>query len=179
MTGLGERDVFYKNICNRDIYVAIMQFIATGTNSYHNLTSTYLIANSVFVSVTILILSSYTNVISLYFAITISLIGLILCLQMRIAQGRFTSQNAYWIRLLRIIENHPDWELFKYHDRLFNHMEKNESLPPFSGINEFKPNWALKHHRKWWAIRMKSLPWLFGITFFILMCTSIILVIIN
>lgn len=64
MTGLEERNTFYKNICNKDIYVAIMQFVAEGINSYHNLTSTYLIANSVFVSVTILILSSYTNVIS-------------------------------------------------------------------------------------------------------------------
>jgi hypothetical protein len=177
LTDPKKRSDFYKNVCDKDIYVAIMQYFAANTNNYHNLTSTYLIANSVFISITMLILSSSTNIISLCLAITTSLVGLTLCLQMRIAQGRFTFQNAYWQRLMRIIESHPDWMLFKYHGELYNLMENNTSIPPVNGFEEFKPNWEVKHHKKWWATRMKSLPWLFGTTFLILMCTAIILII--
>lgn len=108
--------------------------------------------------------------------------GLIFCLQMCIAQGRFRAQNAYWERNLRIIESNSNWkrrqffkDLHEFRDKQKVHRKEKGRwliLPKEGDEPEFKPDFAVKHHRDFWAPRMKGLPWLFGIIFIFLLIWS-------
>ena len=85
----GDEDIDIKT------YVLLANLRSSGDTDYHNLTSTYLIANSILVS-GVYILLNQGFVFGYYASTILSILGLILCLQMLIAQGRFRAQNMYW-----------------------------------------------------------------------------------
>ena len=102
----GDEDIDIKT------YVLLANLRSSGDRDYHNLTSTYLTANSILVS-GVYILLNQGFVFGYYASTILSISGLILCLQMLIAQGRFRAQNMYWEKILREIENKPNWKKTK------------------------------------------------------------------
>ncbi|HEC92758.1 MAG TPA: hypothetical protein ENI51_07185 [Candidatus Atribacteria bacterium] len=144
-----------------EIYVLLANLRSSGDGDYHNLTSTYLIANSILVSA-VYILLNQSSVFGYYVSIILSILGLILCLQMVIAQGRFRAQNMYWEKILREIENKPNWKKQKIFNNLKDIMDGEEKL---GEEVDRSVRFAIKYHKKIWASRMKLMPWLFGIIF--------------
>jgi len=106
-------------------------------------------------------------------SIAFSIIGLIICLQMAIALGRFRAQNAYWERNLRIIEADPNWKRRPFFKDLYKFREEQHVFLAKDEEPEFKPNFAIKYHRKFWAPRMRDLPWVFAILYIILLLWSL------
>jgi len=137
-------------------YSVLSDLWASGVRDYHNLNSSYLIANSILVAAIAIILRA--DVIMAYIvSIAFSFIGIIICLQMAIALGRFRAQNAYWERHLRIIESDPNWKRRPFFKDLYKFREEQHVLPAEGEEPELKPNFAIRHHRKFWISRMKGL----------------------
>ena len=145
-------------------YEHLLTLWTCGVRDYHSLLSDYLTANSIFVAVLGLLVSRE----SLHFPIVIlsallCVFGLFLCLQMAINLGRFSGQNALWEWQLRGIEQSPEWpdqplltSLYRLH-KTREPIENPRNAPPV-----FSPNWAFRHHRRWWARRAVSFPIFFG-----------------
>jgi hypothetical protein len=145
-------------------YDHLLTLWTSGVRDYHSMLSDYLTANSIFVAVIGLIVSRETPALS--FTILILLLctfGIMLCLQMAIVLGRLSGQNALWEWHLRGIEMGPGWQrqrlitgLYQLHET-HQEIEDLQNIPPV-----FKPNWAFRQHRQWWAHRAVSFPWFFG-----------------
>lgn len=144
-----------------EIYILLTNLRSSGNRDYHSLTSTYLIANSIFMS-GVWILLNQGSVFGYCASIILSILGLILCLQMFIAQGRLRAQNMYWEKILREIENKPNWKKQKNFSNLKDIMDAKNKL---GEEVDWSVKFAIKHHKKIWASRMKLMPWLFGIIF--------------
>lgn len=155
-----------------ETYRILVNLWASGSRDYLRLVSGYLTANSVLIASIALILRMKTNgayLVSKFFAI----LGIIICIQMYVAAGRLRAQNGYWERNLRIIEDDAKWERRKLFKELYGHREHQKTLPLEDGECEFEPNWAIKHHRSWWAGRMKLFPWIFGALYLALIVYSV------
>lgn len=145
-------------------YERLLTLWTSGVRDYHSMLSDYLTANSIFVAVIGLIVSreslawSFTVLIGL-----LCVFGILLCLQMAIVLGRLSGQNALWEWQLRGIELAPEWRGQKLVTGLYR---LHETRQPIEDVrNEptvFRPNWAFRQHRQWWAHRAVSLPWFFG-----------------
>jgi hypothetical protein len=145
-------------------YNHLITLWTSGTRDYHSMLSDYLTANSIFVAVIGLIVSRESPTLSLVVLILLLCIfGILLCLQMAIVLGRLSGQNALWEWQLRGIELAQDWPEHKLLTGLYRLHEMRQPIEDFR--NEppvFKPNWAFRQHRQWWAHRSVSFPWFFG-----------------
>ena len=111
-------------------YSLLAQLWASGIRDYHNLGSFYLAAHTILVA-TIAAISSFSGKDEFWgyvLCALLAVIGLILCLQMGIALGRFSAQNAYWERGLRILEGEPEWERRQFFTTWHNHKENQMVL---------------------------------------------------
>jgi hypothetical protein len=82
---------------------------------------------------------------------------------MAIVLGRLSGQNTLWEWQLRGIELTEDWQEQKLLTGLYRLHEARQPIEDL--MNEpplFKPNWAFRQHRQWWAHRSVSFPWFFG-----------------
>ena len=145
-------------------YDHLITLWTSGARDYHSMLSDYLTANSIFVAVIGLIVSRESPTLSLVVLILLLCIfGILLCLQMAIVLGRLSGQNALWEWQLRGIELTQGWQGQKLVTGLNRLHEARQSVenprnePPY-----FKPNWAFRQHRQWWAHRSVSFPWFFG-----------------
>lgn len=155
-------------------YSILSNLWASGIRDYHNMTSTYLTANSILVAAIIVLLARASTVAPYCVSSAFSLAGIYICVQMRVAQDRFRAQNFYWERNLRIIEDSSDWLGRSLFRELYEFRENQKTLPPEGREPEFKPNFAIRHHRKWWAPRMKGLPWIFAFFYLTLLLWSML-----
>jgi hypothetical protein len=145
-------------------YDHLITLWTSGARDYHSMLSDYLTANSIFVAVIGLIVSRESPTLSLVVLILLLCIfGILLCLQMAIVLGRLSGQNALWEWQLRGIELAQDWQEQKLITGLYRLHEARQPVEDLR--NEppvFKPNWAFRRHRQWWAHRSVSFPWFFG-----------------
>ena len=145
-------------------YENLLTLWTCGVRDYHSMLSDYLTANSIFVAVLGLLVSRESlHVPIIILTVLLSVFGLLLCLQMAIILGRFSGQNALWEWQLRGIEQSPEWphqllltSLYRLH-KTREPVENRQNEPPV-----FLPNWAFRHHRRWWAHRAISFPIFFG-----------------
>lgn len=145
-------------------YDHLITLWTSGVRDYHTMLSDYLTANSIFVAVIGLLVSReslalpFTGLIVL-----LCVFGLLLCFQMAIVLGRLSGQNALWEWQLRGIELAQGWQAQKLITGLYRLHETRQPIEDLR--NEppaFKPNWAFRQHRQWWAHRAVSFPWFFG-----------------
>lgn len=147
-----------------ETYDHLITLWTSGVRDYHSMLSDYLTANSIFVAVIGLIVSRESPTVSFTVLILLLCIfGILLCLQMAIVLGRFSGQNALWEWQLRGIEQSPEWT----RDQLLTGLHRlHETQQPIEDLRNkppvFKPNWAFRQHRQWWAHRAISFPWFFG-----------------
>lgn len=147
-------------------YDHLITLWTSGVRDYHSMLSDYLTANSIFVAVIGLIVSRESPAMSLSLTVLILLLctfGILLCLQMAIVLGRLSGQNALWEWKLRGIELAQEWQGHKLVTGLYRLHEARQPVEDLR--NEppvFKPNWAFRQHRQWWAHRSVSFPWFFG-----------------
>jgi hypothetical protein len=153
---------------NLQLYVMFAQLRASGTRDYHSLTATYLAANSILLGFIAVILTGgidkacTTHIWAV--SIVLSLMGLWLSSQMFVAQRRLSAQNYYFERVLRIIESGTHWAHAGFFSALNRFMEQPGepyAIPADGDEDPMQPNFAVRHHRDWWAPRMKSLPYCF------------------
>ncbi len=145
-------------------YEHLLTLWTCGVRDYHSMLSDYLTANSIFVAVLGLLVSRESlHVPIIILTVLLCVVGLLLCLQMAIVLGRFSGQNALWEWQLRGIEQSPEWtdqllltSLYRLH-KAREPIENRRNEPPV-----FSPNWAFRHHRRWWAHRAISFPIFFG-----------------
>ena len=158
-----------------ETYEHLLTLWTSGVRDYHSLLSDYLTANSIFVAVIGLMVSRES--LALVFTILIlvlSVFGVLLCLQMAIVLGRFSSQNALWEWQLRGIEQDPAWGERKLLTDAYHLHEAQQPLE--DARNEpprFEPTWAFRQHRGWWAHRAVSLPWFFGLVYSVFLLWAI------
>ncbi len=160
------------------LYVMFAHLRSAGNRDYHNLTATYLTANSILVGAIGLMLSMGPEAPhsgpTRAMAILLSLVGLWFAYQLFIAQGRFRAQNYYLERNLRLIEKKPEWRHPQYFVVLQNFTEqrdgqtdyrkirdKSYEIPAEDGEPPMQPNFGVRHHRDRLAPRMKGLPFFF------------------
>jgi hypothetical protein len=145
-------------------YEHLLTLWTSGVRDYHTMLSDYLTANSIFVAVIGLIVSRESPAMS--FTVLILLLctfGILLCLQMAIVLGRLSGQNALWEWQLRGIELGPEWKGQKLITGLYRLHETRQVIEdPRNEPPVFKPNWAFRQRRQWWAHRAVSFPWFFG-----------------
>jgi hypothetical protein len=145
-------------------YDHLITLWTSGVRDYHSMLSDYLTANSIFVAVIGLIVSRESLAFSFTLLIVLlCIIGILLCLQMAIVLGRLSGQNALWEWQLRGIELAQEWQgqkLITVLNRL--HEARQPVEDPRNEPPVFKPNWAFRQHRQWWAHRAVSFPWFFG-----------------
>jgi hypothetical protein len=156
-------------------YKHLLTLWTSGVRDYHTMLSVYLTANSIIVAVIGLIVSRGS--LALSFTVLIVLLcvfGTLLCLQMAIVLGRLTGQNALWEWRLRGIEQDPKW----YKEKLMTGLHQlHETRQPIEDRQNkpmvFKPNWAFRQQRQWWAHRAISFPWFFGSVYVVLLVWSV------
>src|SRR5215510_1623343 len=157
-------------------YDHLITLWTSGVRDYHSMLSDYLTANSIFVAIIGLIVSRELPTMSLMMLILfLCIFGFLLCLQMAIVLGRLSGQNALWEWQLRGIEQAQDWQGQKLVTGLYRLHEKRQSIEDLK--NEptiFKPNWAFRQHRQWWAHRAVSFPWFFGFIYTLFLLWSVI-----
>jgi len=148
----------------RAAYDHLLTLWTSGVRDYHSMLSDYLTANSIFVAVIGLLISRESLAPTfLLLIVLLCAFGLLLCVQMGIVLGRFSGQNALWEWRLKGIERDQEWgdpQLLVDLDQLHETrqpIEDRRNDPPV-----FKPNWAFRQHRQWWAHRAVSFPWFFG-----------------
>jgi hypothetical protein len=145
-------------------YDHLITLWTSGVRDYHTMLSDYLTANSIFVAVIGLIVSRESPALS--FTVLILLLcvfGILLCLQMAIVLGRLSGQNALWEWQLRGIELAQEWQGQKLVTGMYRLHETRQPIEdPRNEPPVFKPNWAFRQHRQWWAHRAVSFPWFFG-----------------
>ena len=145
-------------------YEHLLTLWTCGVRDYHSMLSDYLTANSIFVAVLGLLVSRESlHLPIIILTVLLCVFGLLLCLQMAIVLGRLSGQNALWEWQMRGIEQSPEWSdqllltsLYRLH-KTREPIENRRNEPPV-----FLPNWAFRHHRRWWAHRAISFPIFFG-----------------
>jgi len=156
-------------------YEHLLTLWTSGVRDYHTMLSNYLTANSIFVAVIGLIVSRESLALSFaVLTVLLCVFGILLCLQMAIVLGRLSGQNALWEWRLRGIELDSEWHgeklvtsLYRLHE-LRQPIENQRNEPTV-----FKPNWAFRQHRQWWAHRAISFPWFFGSVYALLLVWSV------
>lgn len=156
------------------LYLLIAKLRSSGNRDYHNLTSTYLLANSIFMSATAILLTR-SSFLGYSLSFVLSVMGIFLCFQMRIAQMVFLARNTYWESTLRMMEN-KNKKIGKYdlYNALYKLLKKGIKPEQMEDISKFE--YAIKIHQKFWASRMKGLPFIFGTVFIFLLVASIWLI---
>lgn len=147
-----------------DVYSELITLWTTGRREYHRLTATYVTANSLLIA-SISFLMKDVKQSELLISI-ISIIGLLLCLNFKVAQERLSGENYYWERNLRIYERNnekDETKLFVILDNLMN--EENFVLPAVGEEPPMVRNYGMKHHRKPFLRRMKMYPAFFGLIY--------------
>ncbi len=149
---------------SEETYEHLLTLWTSGVRDYHSMLSDYLMANSIFVAVIGLTVSRESAATSFTVLILLLCIfGILLCLQMAIVLGRLSGQNALWEWQLRGIELGPEWKERKLITSLYRLHETRQVIEdPRNEPPVFKPNWAFRQHRQWWAHRAVSFPWFFG-----------------
>ncbi|TKB76223.1 MAG: hypothetical protein E8D45_06580 [Nitrospira sp.] len=145
-------------------YAHLLTLWTSGVRDYHSLLSAYLLAHSIFVAVIGLFVSQHpmARVLSIVIAL-LSVFGILLCLQMAIVLGRFSAQNSLWEWHLRGLEGLPAWPDRKLLSGLRWLRERHEPWSePGNEPPVFRPAWAFRTHRQWWAHRAVSFPLFFG-----------------
>lgn len=158
---------------DRDMYGWLLNCRTAGNGDYHNLTQTYLVAESILVSGAVISFRAET-VLGYSGAVALAVIGLVVAVQMAVAQSRFRAQNYYWEFRLKDLESQDGWnqlELFNDWETL---SENNEAVAGEYYGREMEPNWGLETHRKWWAPRMKGLPAIFSVAFVAIVVMSLL-----
>ena len=161
-------------------YEMLWHLWSSGTGQYHQLVSTYLTALSILMVTTALVLSAAVQTPPLAILTTLLCIaGMFMCLQMHIAAGRFTAQNAYWERCLREIEAHDGTARLPYFREWWRHRERQWPVPWHPSNNPdkekpFAPNDAVKLHRRPWTTRMRLIPRVFGVLYGCFFVTSLV-----
>ena len=145
-------------------YDYLLTLWTSGVRDYHSMLSDYLTANSIFVAVIGLIVSRESLATSLtVLTLLLCIFGILLSLQMAIVLGRLSGQNALWEWQLRGIELAPEWKGQKLITGFYRLHETRQMIEdPRNEPPVFKPNWAFRQHRQWWAHRAVSFPWFFG-----------------
>ncbi len=148
-------------------YEHLITLWTSGVRDYHSLLSDYLTANSIFVAaIGFLLAREPANPLFVLLVIILCSFGILMALQMAIVLGRFSAQNALWEWRLRGIERKAGWNsltLFLDLHQLRNQhhsLDDKDNDPP-----AFRPNWATRQHRQWWARREISFPLLFGVAY--------------
>ena len=156
-------------------YDHLITLWTSGVRDYHSMLSDYLTANSIFVAVIGLIVSRESPTLSLTVLILLLCIfSILLCLQMAIVLGRLSGQNGLWEWQLRGIELAQEWQGQKLVTGLYRLHEARQSVEdPRNEPPVFKPNWAFRQHRQWWAHRAISFPWFFGSVYALLLVWSL------
>jgi len=157
-------------------YKHLLTLWTSGVRDYHTMLSVYLTANSIMVAVIGLIVSRGS--LALSFTVLIVLLcvfGILLCLQMAIVLGRLSGQNTLWEWRLRGIEQDPKWNKEKLMTGLHQLYETRKPIEDRRNKPMvFKPNWAFRQQRQWWAHRAISFPWFFGSVYAVLLVWSVI-----
>ena len=145
------------------VYDLLTKLRSSCIRDYHILTRTYLTANSILITaIAVLIAQNYS--FRYYVSLILSLAGVLLCVQMYIAQGISLGERFYLERKLRIIEK--NWkEGPKIFLEMHDFKEGGKTLPSEAGEPPLIPGVSIKYQEKWWARRMKILPWIFGSIF--------------
>jgi hypothetical protein len=130
-------------------YDHLLTLWTSGVRDYHTMLSDYLTANSIFVAVIGLIVSKESQ------ALSFTVLILLLCV--------LSGQNALWEWQLRGIELAHEWQGQKLITGLYRLHEMRQPIEDLRNVPTiFKPNWAFRQHRQWWAHRAVSFPWFFG-----------------
>jgi len=142
------------------IYPILVQLRISGSGAYHSLNSAYLQANSLIVAALSFLFGSVNDTRNLI--VFISLMGVFLCIQMKLAQERFRAINTSYAERLKKIE------------------QRNDKIPPiFLDTYRIEKNKKLSeelekkyYHKRWirWGKcflggRMKLLPYVFFIIY--------------
>ena len=145
-------------------YEHLLTLWTSGVRDYHSMLSDYLTANSIFVAVLGLLVSRESlHLPIMVLVVLLCIMGLLLCLQMAIVLGRLSGQNALWEWQLRGIEQSPGWPGQLLLTGLYRLHKTREPIEnPRNEPRAFMPNWAFRHHRRWWAHRAISFPIFFG-----------------
>lgn len=164
---------------NHDEYASLLNLWSSGIRDYHSLFSAYLTANSIFVAATLLLFkelfSVCTGLLFLIGFLAVCIVGCLIALQMAIALSRFSAQNALIGWRIRSIERGFDNERVKILTDIWAFREKRKSFHDSDNDPQcFKPNRAIRIHRKRWAIRAKLLPWLFLAVYSLCMICGVI-----
>jgi len=163
-----KRPVRGEGTTGQDIEPAYANLIAlwtSGIRDYHSLLSDYLTANSIFVAAIVFLVGQGgdKNLFDLI-VIILCTFGLIITMQMAIVLGRFSGQNALWEWYLRRTESRPGWNQEKLFTDLHRFRDLHEVIRDGKG-DEFKPSWAVRRHKHWWARRDVIFPLFFGIVY--------------
>lgn len=168
----------------REEYQILLQVWSDGVSQYHQMVYTYLTALSVLAVAVAMLLqvageppgtdeprSSFLYLL----AFVVSCAGIFLCVQMYVAAGRKTAENALLERHLRELEGRKGGLTARpYFDKRHEFLEKREGIGFSPSVDpEFTPNVAVRLHRKPWAKRMRGLPLTFGIVYFLLAVFSL------
>lgn len=146
-------------------YANLIALWTSGIRDYHSLLSDYLTANSIFVAAIVFLVGQGDGK-DLFDLIVVVLctFGLIMTMQMAVVLGRFSGQNALWEWYLRRIESRPEWSQEKLFTDLYRFRDLHEVIRDGKD-EEFKPGWAVRRHKHWWARRDVIFPLFFGIVY--------------
>jgi len=143
----------------------------SGIRDYHSLTSTYVTANSFLITALAFLLKDIPNgdgSDKLIPSLAICIVGLYLVLQMYFAQSRFRAQNIYWEFNLIKLENESKCDCKKKSRRpIFTRWKQfmecgcDKNMVEFLD-REYEKDFGMKHHRSWFAQRMKTFPLIFA-----------------
>lgn len=148
-------------------YSHLIGLWTSGVRDYHSLLSGYLTANSIFVAaIGFLVTRQPVTLIFSVLVIILCSFGLLISLQMAIVLGRFSAQNELWEWRLRGIERSPGWTDRRLFVDLHRFRDQQETLEDTANEpRAVRPDWPLRHHRRWWAHRATTFPLFFGIIY--------------
>jgi len=162
---------------NLALYSSITSLWSGAVGAQHALFAAYITGHSFLIAAVVLLFAMFVDKHSTILGlgvIIISMVGVILSLQMKMAWGRFVGRVSLMEWHLRQIEkdndlyglsHFTDWEKIK--------KEPEKNLPDPKRYEEpFWANWEVKFHKSWWAPRAKIVPYLTAIIyiFFLFLC---------
>ena len=150
-----------------------------GTNAYGQLFSCYLVANSIFVAAMCVLLSSQEtaagSAADTWLLLILCLTGIFVAFQMAVSLNRFRCENILIEHWLREEEALAKGARQRFVSWMHEYREDLKCPPARADIGEPpSPNWALKLHRRWWASRAKSFPWLFMVIYLVLLLVGLL-----
>lgn len=155
---------------NQSFYSSIASLWGGAVRAQHALLAGYITAHSFLIAAVILLFLSFdqdhSNVVGIG-VLVVSAVGLLLSLQMALAWGRFVARVALLEWHLQRIEkqyNRDETTVFTDWAKIRDNPTEN-LVDPRDSKNQFNANWAVRHHRKWWAARAKMIPILTGIVY--------------